>query len=102
MNEQMKLLFEMLSEPLDRIQPEKITMQIRAIRDSFDEKTHTFVNANILEDQINALWQNGHLNSELLVFLCTNIIYDTQAVISLRRHVATFARKNNPHVYKKC
>ena len=101
MNAQMRLLYEMLSEPLDQLQPDKIIKQVLAIRDSFDEKTHTFVNANILADQIQHLWQTGALNSELLIFLCTNVIYDAKAIIQLRRNVASFARKNNPHTYKK-
>ena len=101
MNEEMRKLYTMLMQPLDAIDPKNICEQITRIRNSFDEKTHTYVNANIIEDQIQTLWIKGVLNSELLVFLCTNVIYDNTAIINLRRHVAAFARKNNPHTYKK-
>ena len=101
MNEEMRKLSRMLSEPLDKLQPKQVLTQIQKVRNSYNEKTHTFVNANIIADQIESLWEKGCLNSELLVFLCTNIIYDSKVVIDLRRHVATFARNNNPCIYKK-
>ena len=100
MNANMRLLYQMLLQPLDQIKPNEIIAKIRDIKNSFNGNTHTYVNANLLEDQVQTLWEKGCLNSELLVLLCTNLIYDTKAVIALRRHVAAFARKNNPDTYK--
>ena len=101
MNSEMRDLGVMLLQPLDTLNPEEICEQVRKVRDSFDPKTHTYVNANIIEDQIRALWIQGSLNSELMAFLCTNIVYDHTTVISIRRHISDFVKSNNPRTYKK-
>ena len=93
MNVHMNNLYTYLMKPLTYITPERTIQLLSNIRKSYPPVAHTHVNAEFIVDEIENLWEEGCLTHQMLALLSTNVIYDAQKVIELRKHVSRFTSR---------
>ena len=103
MNRQRSLneLYLYLSNNFNTIEPENTIRMLTRIKKLWNPATHTRTNIESIIDQIEFLWEAGTLSRQLLGLLLTNLIYDKDQVIHIRRIISIYSRNRSLELFEK-